>query len=416
MYKRKHLPSAEAGAGRLGEQRRSERAGRESCRLAGQAGWEGWLGKLAGQAGWAGLGKRSSCKGCRAAGHCHPPGLVRPARPARWWALARLMGLTNRLSTRMRGLYTCCGTGQEGGVSRSGSPTRATKVVTCEEGEGGYRGQQLTSPLPSCIPSCTCMPHPPIMHFNLHRARLIPHLLLGKAGVNHIDDAVDCERRLGNVGAHNDLAPGRPAWPTRRRSLEDALLLLRWERRIERQHLQAGEARPEGQSLTCPLRQRRKLQSRPVVCTCSRSREGRHRRTTGWARRSRPASHLDWPHRLAHLLTLLADLATCVLNLLLARQEHKHVSRRFAAVNLHHCANGRLQIVPLWFLHGGGGQEKTSLKRKNEFYKDAGGNWGARGQDDSHGISAVQMRPRIEGFHSSNAYVTQCQRRQRRRR
>jgi hypothetical protein len=37
----------------------------------------------------------------------HFPGLVRPARPALWCALARLMGETSRLSTLTRGLYTC---------------------------------------------------------------------------------------------------------------------------------------------------------------------------------------------------------------------------------------------------------------------------------------------------------------------
>jgi hypothetical protein len=38
----------------------------------------------------------------------HFPGFVRPARPARWCALARLMGDTSRLSTRCLGLYTFC--------------------------------------------------------------------------------------------------------------------------------------------------------------------------------------------------------------------------------------------------------------------------------------------------------------------
>ena len=34
----------------------------------------------------------------------HLPGRVRPARPARWWALALEMGDTSSDSTRMRGL------------------------------------------------------------------------------------------------------------------------------------------------------------------------------------------------------------------------------------------------------------------------------------------------------------------------
>ena len=37
----------------------------------------------------------------------HLPGRVRPARPARCWALALEMAVTRRDSTRMRGLYTC---------------------------------------------------------------------------------------------------------------------------------------------------------------------------------------------------------------------------------------------------------------------------------------------------------------------
>mmetsp|Transcript_59602 Transcript_59602/g.124513 ORF Transcript_59602/g.124513 Transcript_59602/m.124513 type:complete len:208 (-) Transcript_59602:1012-1635(-) len=38
----------------------------------------------------------------------HLPGRVRPARPARWFALAWEMAVTRRDSTRMRGLYTFC--------------------------------------------------------------------------------------------------------------------------------------------------------------------------------------------------------------------------------------------------------------------------------------------------------------------
>mmetsp|Transcript_15069 Transcript_15069/g.63555 ORF Transcript_15069/g.63555 Transcript_15069/m.63555 type:complete len:372 (+) Transcript_15069:2103-3218(+) len=52
------------------------------------------------------------------------------------------------------------------------------------------------------------------------------HLLLGKPGIEHVHDAVDGERRLGNVRGDDNLAPG-DAVARRRRLVEDPLLLLR---------------------------------------------------------------------------------------------------------------------------------------------------------------------------------------------
>lgn len=75
------------------------------------------------------------------------------------------------------------------------------------------------------------------------RRRVPAHLLLGKAGVDHVHDAVDGERRLGDVGGHDDLAAGRAAGARRRgRGVEDALLLLGRQRGVERVHLDGAHA------------------------------------------------------------------------------------------------------------------------------------------------------------------------------
>jgi hypothetical protein len=63
----------------------------------------------------------------------------------------------------------------------------------------------------------------------------IVHLLLEETGVNHVDDSVNSKRCLRDVGRYNDLASG---WALSvlvlGRSVEDTLLLLRWEGRVER--------------------------------------------------------------------------------------------------------------------------------------------------------------------------------------
>lgn len=67
-------------------------------------------------------------------------------------------------------------------------------------------------------------------------------LLLREAGVDDVDDAVDRERGLGNVGRDDDLATGRAVGSARsRRLVKDALLLLRRERRVERDGLERTE-------------------------------------------------------------------------------------------------------------------------------------------------------------------------------
>lgn len=53
--------------------------------------------------------------------------------------------------------------------------------------------------------------------------------------------------------------------------------------------------------------------------------------------------------RVAHLL---GDLAARVLDLLLSRQEDQDVARRLARVDLHHRADGGLQVVALRLLRG----------------------------------------------------------------
>lgn len=66
----------------------------------------------------------------------------------------------------------------------------------------------------------------------------IAHLLFGKAGINHVHDAINGQRRLCNVGRHDDFAAGGAAGPRRRRRrVKDALLLLGRERGVEGVHL-----------------------------------------------------------------------------------------------------------------------------------------------------------------------------------
>lgn len=67
-------------------------------------------------------------------------------------------------------------------------------------------------------------------------------LLLREARVDDVDDAVDRERRLGDVGRDDDLASGGTTRRTRSGCLvEDALLLLRRQRRVQRNGLERAE-------------------------------------------------------------------------------------------------------------------------------------------------------------------------------
>jgi len=60
--------------------------------------------------------------------------------------------------------------------------------------------------------------------------------------------------------------------------------------------------------------------------------------------------HLDRPHLVPQPLRLRRDLPARVLDLLLPREEQQHVALRLAQVYLHHRADGGLQVVALGFL------------------------------------------------------------------
>lgn len=62
----------------------------------------------------------------------------------------------------------------------------------------------------------------------------IVHLLFGEAGVDDVHNAVNRQRRLGDVGRDDDFAPGGAPRRCLRRVFKDALLLLRGQRRVQR--------------------------------------------------------------------------------------------------------------------------------------------------------------------------------------
>ena len=70
-------------------------------------------------------------------------------------------------------------------------------------------------------------------------------LLLGETGVNHEHDAINSERRFGDVGRHDDLASDGAVRSSAGRRLEDALLQVRWQRRVERNALRFAHFRSE---------------------------------------------------------------------------------------------------------------------------------------------------------------------------
>lgn len=63
----------------------------------------------------------------------------------------------------------------------------------------------------------------------------VESVLLYASAVDHVNDAVDGDRRLGNVGSHDNLALAG------RRRAEDARLLLRRQVCVQRQNEQGGE-------------------------------------------------------------------------------------------------------------------------------------------------------------------------------
>ncbi len=75
-------------------------------------------------------------------------------------------------------------------------------------------------------------------------ARVV-HLLLGEPGVDDEHDAVDRERRLGNVGRADNLPPDPAVGLVGRRRLEDPLLQVGRERRVERDALDLAGVRAE---------------------------------------------------------------------------------------------------------------------------------------------------------------------------
>mmetsp|Transcript_37284 Transcript_37284/g.97756 ORF Transcript_37284/g.97756 Transcript_37284/m.97756 type:complete len:249 (-) Transcript_37284:1377-2123(-) len=72
-------------------------------------------------------------------------------------------------------------------------------------------------------------------HQRVHPRLGVVHLLLDKAGVNHVVDAVDRERRLGNVGRNHHLPRARLC------GLEDPRLHLRRQCRVDGQNDQLGD-------------------------------------------------------------------------------------------------------------------------------------------------------------------------------
>lgn len=55
-------------------------------------------------------------------------------------------------------------------------------------------------------------------------------------------------------------------------------------------------------------------------------------------------------HLVAQLLALFGDLLARILNLLFTRQEQQHIPRGLTRVDLHHRADGGLQVVALRLL------------------------------------------------------------------
>jgi len=252
----------------------------------------------------------------------------------------------------------------------------------------------------SCHPHTAADPQHGLSQPSVRSAPLKPssHLLLGKAGVDDIHDAVDGQRRLCNVGGDNDFAAGGAAGPRCGwRRVKDALLLLRRQRGVEGVHLD----RPHAVAHVVHLRRggggRRRRgvrQARAHVGCCKDVAPARSfckpLSLVGLPACSDPAcnrypacnrcnlhplhttpalpcpSQLPCPPALPACPHLLDDFAARVLNLLLARQKHQDVARRLARVDLHHRADGRLQVVALRLLREGGDRrEKRGVSERH---------------------------------------------------
>ncbi len=112
-----------------------------------------------------------------------------------------------------------------------------------------------------------------------------------------------------------------------------------------------GRQQPRQQTVN-PLRQAATLLSRGRLGVSSSGKEincEAHWNRCGGSRKV-GVQEGEGVYRIAQVLTLFADLLTGVLDLLFSGEEDQDVSRGFAGVDLHHCPDARLQVVPLRFL------------------------------------------------------------------
>lgn len=118
----------------------------------------------------------------------------------------------------------------------------------------------------------------------------IVHLLLRKARVDHVHDAVDCERGLSYVGCNDDFTTWFSLVVGARRWVEDFILL-------------------------------------------------------GWRQSAIQGQDFDFAMVISKFLTLVPNVLACLLNFFLARQEDQNVTSWFLDVNLHYSLDRRLVVV-----------------------------------------------------------------------
>lgn len=194
-----------------------------------------------------------------------------PVLPARWCAEALLIGETSSDSTRILGLYTFC-------LENPGS---------------------MTYTMPSMVREVSAM----LVETMILRPGGLPGLLSGACSsgeAKYLPSEAGREYKAGHAVSGVGPPPLRETRRKEARLLEDPLLHLRRQGRVEWQDLDGPGLGPEP-------------------------------------------------------LDLVLDLATCLLDLLLSRQEHEHVPSRLAQVDLDHGSNRGLQIVPLGLLRLQGG-------------------------------------------------------------
>jgi len=111
----------------------------------------------------------------------------------------------------------------------------------------------------------------------------VVHFLLGKAGVHHVDDAINSQRSFSDVGRYHYFATNLAFSVWRRGVIENSILLLGWKSTVK---------------------------------------------WDDWNRSSDVFSKL---------FTLQAYFSAGRFNFLFTSQKEKHISRAFINVNLHHC-------------------------------------------------------------------------------